>query len=400
MRLLLLAHRLPWPPDKGERIRSFHLLCHLARRFELTVAAPVDEGDPHTARTALEALGCAVVTARITPARQAARIGLALAGGGAASLHAFRDFRITRQIAARGPFDLALAVSTAACLLLPEDLRTPLVLDMVDVDSAKWEELAGRTGDPLRRWLLRREARLVRRAERAWAKRALRVLFAAEREAVLFAAREPDLAAKAEVVPNGVDLHWFHPAHRFADPCGPRLRPRIAFIGRMDYPPNVEAAVRLVRGVLPRLQAAAIDAEVHLVGASPARAVRALAGPRVRVWGRVPDTRPFLAHADAVAVPLALARGVQNKLLEAMGMGRPVVASPQAAEGLPRPARAGIRVADGDDAFSAALADLIRHPMRAAQLGRRARALAEAHLGWELAFSRLDAVLDRVLAPR
>ncbi|GBD42107.1 Phosphatidyl-myo-inositol mannosyltransferase [bacterium HR39] len=398
MRLLFLAHRLPWPPDKGERIRAFHFLRHLATRFAVTVTAPCDEGDVAAARAALEDLGCRVVTARLGTLRRTLRIARALAGGEPVSLRVFRDPHITRALRRADRFDLAFAVSTAAAELLPAPTRLPLVLDMVDVDSAKWEELAARSRDPLRRAVLRREAELVRAAEREWARRARRVLFAAERERDLFAAREPDLAARARTVSNGVDLAHFDPAHPRPDPCGPRTVPRLLFVGRMDYPPNVEAAVRLARSILPRLLAAGSEVELHIVGAAPTLAVRRLAGGRVRVWGRVADTRPFLAHADAVAVPLAVARGIQNKLLEAMAMGRPVVASPQAAEGLPPAVRAGLRVAEDDDGFAAALLRLLTHPEEARSLGLRARALAKAHLGWERALSRLDAVLDEALA--
>lgn len=398
MRLLFLAHRLPWPPDKGERIRAFHFLRHLAARFAVTVAAPCDEGDVAAARGALEGLGCRVVTARLGSSRRALRIARALVGGEPVSLRVFRDPRIRRALARADRFDLAFAVSTAAAELLPAPAHLPLVLDMVDVDSAKWEELAARAPDPLRRAVLRREAGLVRAAERKWAQRARRVLLAAERERDLFAAREPDLAARARTVPNGVDLVHFDPSRPHPDPYGPRTVPRLLFVGRMDYPPNVEAAVRLARSILPRLLAAGREVELHIVGAAPTLAVRRLACERVRVWGRVADTRPFLAHADAVAVPLAVARGIQNKLLEAMAMGRPVVASPQAAEGLPPAVRAGLRVAEDDDAFAAALLRLLTHPEEARSLGLRARALAEEHLGWQRALSRLDAVLDEVFA--
>ncbi len=397
MRLLFLAHRLPWPPDKGERIRALALLRHLASRFDVTLAAPDDEGGGRVPAE-LRQLCREVLTVPLTPVHRYGRMLTALLRGRALSLAVFTDPRLRQKLQALAPPDLVVACSTATAAWIPVSWRMPILFDMVDVDSAKWHALAALARDPLRRWLFAREAALVAAAEARAAARAQRVLLVAERERALFARRHPEFEARLRVVPNGVDPTAFD--EPLPDPFAGETAAPLVFVGRMDYPPNVAGARFLAREVLPRLSARGLNVRLHLVGAAPVRAVRRLGGPHVRVWGRVADVRPFHRHARIALVPLAVARGVQNKLLEALAAGRPVVATPAAVAGLPPGAEAVVRVAEGGEAFAAAIAELLADRAGAEALGAAARRFAVDRLGWARAFSALDAAVAEVLDAR
>jgi glycosyltransferase involved in cell wall biosynthesis len=190
------------------------------------------------------------------------------------------------------------------------------------------------------------------------------------------------------VLENGIDTAFFDPAAPFVPVLGQgRL---ITFTGQMDYRPNVEAVIGFAREILPDIRARHPDVRFAVVGRAPTAAVRALAGESVIVTGEVPDVRGWLAASDIVVAPLMLARGVQNKVLEAMAMARPVVASPAAAEGI---AHAGtIRVGDGPDEVSALLEDRAA----AEALGRAGRARVIARYGWDAALAPLDAMMGLV----
>jgi sugar transferase (PEP-CTERM/EpsH1 system associated) len=226
-----------------------------------------------------------------------------------------------------------------------------------------------------------------------------RTLFCSEPEWARFAALAPECRARTAWIENGVDLDRFSPAHDFRNPY-PDEAPRVVFTGAMDYWPNIDAVDWFARETLPLLRARAPAAEFAIVGANPAQAVLRLARlPGVRVTGRVPDTRPYLAHASAVVAPLRVARGIQNKVLEAMAMARPVVASPAAFEGVRAPAGTALLVADGPAATADAVADVLlgRYP----SIGPAARHAVERGYSWASSLHRLDALWhDLDAAPR
>jgi len=256
----------------------------------------------------------------------------------------------------------------------------PLVADFVDVDSEKWAAYGRRRGG-LAGWLYRREARRLAAWEAEAAARAEAVVLVSEPEADLFAARVPEAAGKVHAVANGVDLERFAPDGDHEDPYPDGAR-RIVFTGLMDYWPNVDAVTWFAREILPRVRARHPQARFWIVGARPGEAVRALAaGPGVTVVGAVADTRPWIAHADVVVAPLRVARGVQNKVLEAFAMARPVVMTPEAAEGIALPPGAEGWVASDAARLADQVARLLEAPP--AQGWRQAcRAWMERRYGW------------------
>jgi glycosyltransferase involved in cell wall biosynthesis len=186
----------------------------------------------------------------------------------------------------------------------------------------------------------------------------------------------------ARTVENGVDAAHFAPG---AVEPAETPHPLIAFTGQMDYAPNIAAVTAFVRDVLPLLP----HATFAIVGRAPTAAVRALAAPNILVTGEVADTRPWLAAADIVVAPLALARGVQNKVLEAMAMGRPVVASSAAAEGIDAEVGVELLVADSPAMQAAAIGALLTDPLHARAVGAAARDRVLARYSWDACLAPL-----------
>jgi len=395
-RLLFLAHRLPFPPDKGDRIRSWHMLARLLRDWEVDLGClsddPEDMAHLPRLREICAAVECVPVGGRAT-ALLRARPGLPLTLGWfhSAALH-----RWVRAGLAAGRYDAVFAYSSAMApyALHPAPNGPRRVLDLVDVDSEKWRAYAAAARLP-HRLLWAREARTLLAYERRAAAAFDRTLLVSQAECDRFLALAPEAARGLGAIDNGVDLARFNPALSHANPFADHPGPALVFTGTMDYRPNVEAVDWFARQVLPRL--ADTGAQFHIVGARPDATVRALAGlPRVHVTGRVPDTRPHIAHAAAVVAPLFIARGIQNKVLEAMAMARPVIASGPAFEGVCATPGRDLLVADGAEATEAAIRAVLRgaHP----GLGSAARAAVARGHDWDATLAPLEAML-RVAPP-
>lgn len=385
--IMFLAHRVPWPPDRGDRIRSWHLLRHLAARAPVHLLAFSDDGTDRPCPIPLASQ--TIVQRRIGRVEGVLR---ALVTGRPVSLAMFDSPLLrahVRHLLDRHPIDTIFAFSGQMAQFVPPHPRPRFIMDFVDVDSAKFDSYAQGAG-PATRWLHAREGRLLGAFERAVARGADASLFVSAAEAALFRARGGSEAGgfedRVHAIGNGIDLDHFRPAP-FAH------EGLVVFTGQMDYPPNIDAVCSFARTVFPRLRAKVPDARFAIVGRNPARAVAALArDPGVIVTGAVPDVRPWIARASAVVAPLGIARGIQNKVLEAMATGRPVVASPAAAEGL-EPGE-GLIVADLP-AMASELADLLGDAARCERLGAAARSHVEARYRWDARLAPLDALLDR-----
>ncbi|WP_338663899.1 TIGR03087 family PEP-CTERM/XrtA system glycosyltransferase [Pararoseomonas sp. SCSIO 73927] len=401
-RLLFLCHRIPYPPDKGDKIRAWHMLEHLSRSWTVDLGCLVDDPADLKHLPALRGV-CDRVECHPTGGRAAAaaraltrvRPGLPLTLGWfhAPALHAW----VEAGLAARR-YEAAFVYSSSMAPYVMGPGLPPLrrVLDLVDVDSAKWAAYAEGAAPPMRQvWA--REARTLLSFERRAAAVFDRTLLVSREERDHFAALAPESAGRLDWVDNGVDLSRFDPALPYANPYRDAAPP-IVFTGTMDYRPNVEAVCWFAAEVMPLLRAAPGPAagsapEFHVVGANPAPAVRALAAlPGVHVTGAVPDTRPYIAHAAAAVAPLRIARGIQNKVLEAMALARPVIASPQAFEGVRAAAGRDILVADGASATAAAIAVALGGQIPG--MGAAARAAVARGHDWSATLRRLDALLS------
>jgi sugar transferase (PEP-CTERM/EpsH1 system associated) len=396
-RLLLLAHRIPYPPNKGEKIRSFHMLRHLARHFEIECGCLVDDpaDRPHIATLRQEVAHLeAHETGR--PAR-AVRSLLTLRPGRPMSVGWFHEPRLARWVShglASGRYEAVLVCSSAMAPYVMGHPRHPVgqrrVLDLVDIDSEKFVAYAATGRGPMR-FVHAREGRTLLALERRAAIAFDQALFVSAREAERFTELAPETRGHVGFVENGVDSSRFDPAQALPSPY-PGPGPRIVFTGAMGYRPNVEAVTWFAEAVLPRLRERSPPPMFHIVGANPAPAVRALAQhPGVLVAGTVPDIRPWLAHADVAVAPLLIARGIQNKVLEAMAMARPVVATTAAFEGVKAVPGRDLLVADGAEAFAAAVARVLDGGMPG--IGAAGRAAMLAGHDWAATLAPLDRML-------
>jgi sugar transferase (PEP-CTERM/EpsH1 system associated) len=287
-------------------------------------------------------------------------------------------------------FDAALASSSGvAGYLARAQPGVPAVVDLIDVDSQKWFDYADAAAG-LRSWVYRQEGRRVRRLETELAGWARALTVVSEREAELlrpFCPREV-----IHVVPNGVDLNYFRPA----GPPGPESG--AVFVGALDYRPNVDAASWFCQEVWPLVRRLHPNAMLRLVGRKPVPEVlRLQAVPGVEVVGQVPDVRPYLADAAVAVAPLRIARGVQNKVLEALAMGKAVVGSPQALGGLPRWREAPVLCATSVTEWVEQVCQVLADEELLSRLGAQGRQYAEDHFNWERCLSPFAALLG--LAP-
>ena len=406
-RLLFLSQRMPYPPEKGEKIRAWHILDHLAKRWEVEAGFLVDDRADLAHLPVLHAR-CATVEWRpaLNRARTAARTMLRARPGLPLTLGWFHDPGLAAWVARGLAEDRYAAVFVYCSSMAPYVMRPAArrpgggprrVLDMVDVDSEKWLAYAARARTPMRQvWA--REARTLLSFERRAAAAFDRTILVSAEEAERFAELAPECADRVDWVDNGVDLDRFDPARPFPNPYSGEA-PAIVFTGTMGYRPNVEAVCWFAAEVLPRLRAAARDPtgarapEFHIVGANPAPAVWGLARlPGVHVTGSVLDVRPYVAHAAVAVAPLRIARGIQNKVLEAMALARPVVASPEAFEGVrARPGR-DLLVAGDAEEMAQRVAEVLGGTH--AGLGAAARAAVAAGHDWAATLRRLDPLLE------
>src|SRR3954451_17882129 len=392
--ILFLAHPIPYPPDKGDKIRAWNVLRHLAERYRVHLATFIDAPEDVAAVEPLERICASVVWRKLSPRRARLRSLAALLHGAPLTQFYFGDQRLHRAVAqlvdAHEPA-LVYVFSSAMAPYVPDRRGARVIFDMVDVDSEKWRQYAESSSGPTRA-IYRREGRTLLALERRAAASADAVLLVSRAEAELFASLAPEAAARTHHVGNGVDIAHFDPSLPFANPF--ETRPALVFTGVMNYRPNVEAMMWFVEQVMPRLRARAAAPCLWIVGSNPSRAVLALAGPDVRVTSRVPDVRPYLQHAQVAVAPLQIGRGIQNKILEAMAMGVPVVATPQAREGLDACNDGELLTAATPADFAAAIDSILDG--EAGPIGARARARVVRDYGWDASLAGLDRLLDTI----
>ena len=398
--LLFLCHRIPYPPNKGDKIRAWNMLRHLARSHRVHLGCLADDPDDLRHLPMLRGLCASIMCPRIDPRRQRLRALTRLRPGRPLTLDYFHHAGLQEwvlQTLGRAPLACLFVFSSAmAQYVLHDDAsrerraRGPAILDMVDVDSEKWTSYADRSGLPMR-LVWAREGRTLLAYERRIAAWFDHTLFVSEDECRRFVELAPESRERAGWVENGVDLAYFSAAQGGADPYRGARR-AIVFTGTMDYRPNVDAAEFFARAVMPLLRARHPDAAFHIVGANPTAAVRALGAlPGVHVAGPVPDMRPYLAHAAMAVAPLRIARGIQNKVLEAMAMARPVLVSPQALEGLRAQPGRDLLVADEPAAMAERAGEILDGAHGG--LGTAARAAVERSYPWDVTLRGLDRLL-------
>ena len=396
--ILFLAHRLPYPPNKGDKVRSYHLLRHLAERHQVHLGTFVDDPDDLQHLPTVQGW-CASLHAETLRPRQAKLASVrGLATGEALTEVYYRSSRLAHWVAqtvATARIDATVVFSSSMAQYALAHPEVPMLVDFVDVDSAKWADYAPQHRWPMS-WLYAREGRLLLACERRVAAQARRSFFATDKEAALFRGLAPEAANSVEGMDNGVDSAFFSPAANRPSPFQAAETP-LVFTGAMDYWPNIDAVSWFAADVLPRLRAAHPALRLHIVGRSPSPAVRALASEAVVVTGTVPDVRPYLQHAAVVVAPLQLARGIQNKILEAMAMGRPVVAAETCVSAMSVvPGQDVLSARDAADYLRQVLA-LLAEPARAASTGAAGRRCVVEAYSWAAHLQTLDRQLQHTL---
>ena len=391
---LFLCHRLPYPPNKGDKIRSHALLCHLAKRGPVHLACFVDEeADLQYLDEVRRLAGGECHFERLGKAAKAWRSLQGLAAGKSLSAACFGSARLQAwvdRILREKPVRDVVVFSSAMAPYLLAAAPSRVLFDMVDIDSDKWRQYAARSGGA-RKWLYEREARTLLALEREAAKAFGCTLLASDFEAETFRNIAPASAFKILGWTNGVDLEKFSPG-AFQNPFPPGEQP-IVMTGRMDYRPNHEGALWFAKEVFPRIARMVPQASVYFVGGGPPSALKALAGPRISVTGQVADVRPYLQFAQAVIAPLHIARGIQNKVLEAMAMAKPLVATRDATRSLGVEAGTHLWIENEPEKFARAVVEALHGPQRDT-VARNARKYVEDHHNWPRLLEDIDRHLE------
>lgn len=396
--LLYLVHRLPFPPNKGDKVRSYHLLKHLAAKHRVFLGTFVDDPEDEAHVETLRAMCPDLHVARLDPRFAKLRSLAGLLTRQSLSECYYRDNGmqawVNAQLATHS-IDALVVFSSVMAQYVWHRSRTsdaPMLVDFVDVDSAKWTQYAASHPWPLS-WLYRREGVRLLAWERAVATRARRSFFVTENETALFRQLAPESAASVEAMCNGVDAEYFSPDPERASPFGCESALPLVFTGAMDYWPNIDAVSWFVSDIFPALRQKWPDRRFYIVGRNPSPAVQALASECVVVTGTVPDVRPYLQHAAAVVAPLRVARGIQNKILEAMAMARPVVASKSCVDVIDARDERELLSATQADEFVRHIDALLGSPENAGAVGQAGRLRVLQRYSWSAHLSAIDRYL-------
>ncbi len=391
MNILYLCHRFPFPPKRGGKIRPFNMIRHLqASGHSVTVcslarsAAEAEEGRgiaPHCS---------AFHMGHVSEPMQFARMIVRLPVPVPSSMGYFYSAELAatvKRLLASQRWDLIFVHCSSVAQYVVHVNDTPKILDFGDMDSQKWLEYAHYKPFPLSlgytlegHKMLRAEKRLARRFD----------LCTATTRAEWQTLQDYGTGAATDWFPNGVDAGFFCPTDGAYD------ADTVSFIGRMDYYPNQECMQRFCDEVWPLLRARRPQMKLLIVGADPSPAMQALGQrPGVTVTGSVPDVRPYIRGSALMVAPLAIARGTQNKILEAMAMGVPVVTSTVAAGGVDAVPGEHLLVADTPQQLADAVLAVVQNPAERQRLALAGRQRVLSNHDWAQSMKRLDVIIAR-----
>lgn len=390
--LLFLSHRIPYPPNKGDKIRSFHLLKYLSENFRIFLAAFIDDPADWQYCDRLSKWCDQSYFVGLKPRLGKLRSIQGLFKGQPLTLPYYYDVDMAAwisRVAIQERISNILIYSSAMAQYATSEAFATInkVIDFVDVDSDKWRQYASKKSWPMN-WVYNREARLLLEYEREIASRFSASLFVSEIEADLFRKLAPESVAKISYYSNGVDTAEFDPAIAFADPY-PDSVPVVVFTGAMDYWPNEDAVFWFANEVLPTARKEWPNLQFYIVGSKPSERVKALEKiSGVKVTGRVPDIRPYIRYAAASVAPMRIARGIQNKVLEAMAMAKPVIVSPMGLEGIDAEHAREVLVAAAKDQYIESLSKILSGST--GDMGSIARAKVVKDYSWESSLPKID----------
>jgi sugar transferase (PEP-CTERM/EpsH1 system associated) len=392
VKVLFACHRVPYPPKRGGKIRPFNIIRHLTEQgHQVTVASLArtrqEADEAADLKKYCDATLIEVIADHVAWPRMVAWLPTAQPSS-FAYFHSPRLARRVRAALEAGSYDMVFAHCSSAAPYVASARVGLKVIDYGDMDSQKWREYVAYKAFPLSVGY-RLEAAKLERAERRLAQNF--DLCTCTTRAELQSLRDLGVTTPSDWFPNGVDGAFFAPEKDY----DPDL---VAFVGRMDYYPNQQAVTMFCRDVLPRLKAQRPAVRFQIVGAEPPEFIRDLAKlPGVSVTGSVPDVRSYITRAAMTVAPLAIARGTQNKILESMAMGVPVVCSVEASGGVDAVAGEHLLVAANADEYVAAVTRILESPALRAQLAEAGRARVLSHHVWQNSMRRLDGILEEAL---
>ncbi len=394
--LLYLCHRIPYPPNKGDKIRSFHLLRHLSNRYRIILGAFIDDEADWEYAPKLDEWCEHTFFLRLNPALARIKSLSGLATGKPLTLPYYYDLRMARwidSVVSKEKIDAILVYSSAMAqyILDPKYKQSRRIMDLVDVDSDKWRQYSTKMHWPMS-WLYRREADKLFAFERKAVIKLDYSFFVSSKEAGLFTRLAPETAQKVGFYNNGVDTAHFSPELDFASPYSDSCQAMV-FTGAMDYWPNEDAVIWFAQEVFPKLKQHWPLTAFYIVGSNPTERVIALGKIEgVVVTGRVVDVRPYIKHAAVVVAPMRIARGIQNKVLEGMAMAKAVVVTSMGLEGIEAEDGHEVLVADAAEGFLNKIGTILKDAGMG--IGSAARNKVCSDFTWEKSLPRIEHQLE------
>lgn len=391
--LLYLTHRIPFPPNKGDKIRSYHLLRYLSQRYRVHLATFVDTDEDWRYAESVKHWCAQTCLIKLNPKMARMRCLTGLVTGNPLTLPFYWNSQLNRWIEnlfKTKPITKVVVFSAAMTQYVRQVHSAQRIIDFVDIDSDKWKQYAQSKSWPMN-WIYRRESELLLGYEKQIAKEFDKSTFVSVKEAALFKTLSPEASDKVDYFNNGVDIDYFSPTHWFSNPYSPDSRV-LVFTGAMDYWANVDAVEWFAHAVFPSVRDRIPGVEFYIVGSNPSARVTALTKqPGITVTGSVEDIRPYLKYASIAIAPLRIARGIQNKVLEAMAMEKIVVVSPQAMEGIQAMDGKELYVANDEQSFIRQIITLLSSSNDTAANAARARIVSD--YTWSANLARFDQLL-------
>ena len=390
MKILFLSQRVPYPPNKGDKLRSFNQIKFLSQKHRIDLVCLTDHEKDLGYVQDLKKFCHSVDVVFLSKMQSNLQAGMGLLTGRPLTLSYFHSHKLQVLVNSKlrdESYDVVFVFCSSMAPYVEEVTSPPKVIDFVDVDSEKWRQYSAYAKFPMNH-LYRLESRRLKKYEAQVAESFQHSFFVSEKETEDFK-RLVCGCETATPILNGVDLEAFRPTNEPYDPKS------IVFTGAMDYFANIEAVLYFVREILPIIQKATPGVKFYVVGSNPAKEVSDLTKthPNVVVTGFVDTVQPYVLNSAVIVAPMRIARGVQNKILEGMAMGVPVVTSSLGFEGITAIPGIDLFVEDDPAAFARRVLELMQDTGLRQETSIRARKAVEMHYGWEGNLEKLEQVL-------
>lgn len=390
MKILFLSQRIPFPPNKGDKLRSFNEIKFLSRKHHIDLVCLTDNQHEIKYTQDLKDFCHSVDVVPLSPKRSKIQAGIGLLTGKPLTLAYFYSNQLQMIIDRKlkeNSYDVIFVFCSSMAQYVEQVSDIPKVIDFVDVDSEKWSQYAAYAKFPMK-LLYRLESRRLRKYEAQIASFFQHSFFVSEKETEDFKRLVCDCETTMPIL-NGVDLEMFSPTNEPYDPHS------LVFTGAMDYFANVEAVLYFVREILPLIQKKMPNVRFTVVGSNPSQEICELPKnhTNVSVTGFVDAVQPYVLQSAVLVAPMRIARGVQNKILEGMAMGVPVVTSSLGFEGITATPGRDLYVEDDPQRFAARVIELMQDPELRKKASCHARKAVELHYGWGANLEKLEQIL-------